>query len=480
MFFSRKLPKFKYNENPVGNGIIVKESGKCPVCGKKTDYVYKGPFYSAEEAEDICPWCIADGSAAKKFNGEFQDYDSCEEVDNEDYTDELVRRTPGYCGWQKEQWLSHCGDYCSFVGNVGWKELEMMGLVQELREDLEKYGLNETGRREHLVKGGSLQGYLFKCVVCGKHRLAVDSNLEFTGLPDANTSTPQTGYAGGFRLENFFDAPVENPTWEQVEKHIKNMMEVGKEHVLLSLKEPHKGIRFIQAVSVDDGYDVQLGIEKNGGTNLVSRVCSTQELFELFSKFYNYADVDGAERFTPVEISRKTYTGGEGKPPIWIQPIIETGKMYDLDFFHFTDMLDWSKQGNDEAVLDPLVSFLSTYGDNVIFAFEDKMTELLYALDTYDIAKHLIEDWGYISSDGFLYARCMALVNGKSYYTAILKGKKKLSKDMEFESLLYVPRNAWCRLHHERDDNYPHKTELSYETFSNKKGWENTPRDIGG
>ena len=35
-------------------------------------------------------------------------------------------------------------------------------------------------------------------------------------------------------------------------------------------------------------------------------------------------------------MERKYYSGGDGKPPIWIQPIIESGKMYDQDFFHFT------------------------------------------------------------------------------------------------------------------------------------------------
>ena len=88
-------------------------------------------------------------------------------------------------------------------------------------------------------------------------------------------------------------------------------------------------------------------------------------------------------------MERKYYTGGEGKPPIWIQPIIESGKMYDLDFFHFTDMLDWSKEGDE--VLEPLIVFLAEWGDNVIFAFDDKMAELLYSLDTYNAAKYMIE-----------------------------------------------------------------------------------------
>ncbi|EGM59721.1 hypothetical protein SFJ1713_4195 [Shigella flexneri SFJ17B] len=80
--------------------------------------------------------CIADGSAAEKFAGSFQDDASIEgvefEYDEEDefagikntYPDEmlkeLVERTPGYHGWQQEFWLAHCGDFCAFIGYVGW------------------------------------------------------------------------------------------------------------------------------------------------------------------------------------------------------------------------------------------------------------------------------------------------------------------------------------------------------------------------
>lgn len=174
-------------------------------------------------------------------------------------------------------------------------------------------------------------------------------------------------------------------------------------------------------------------------------------------------------------VERKCYSGGEGKPPIWIQPIIESGKMFDTDFFNFTNMLDWEQQGTDEAVLEPLIAFLAKWGDNVIFAFHNKMAELLYSLDTYNIAKHIIESSAYFSPDAFLYTRCVALINGKPYYNAILNGRQKLSAYSEFESILYVPIKAWERLHNEDGDKYPYVSELSFETYSNKSGWENMP-----
>ena len=174
-------------------------------------------------------------------------------------------------------------------------------------------------------------------------------------------------------------------------------------------------------------------------------------------------------------MEKKVYTAGEGKPPIWLQPIIEQKKMFDLDFFHFTNLLDWSKQGDDQEVLEPLIAFLTKWGDDVIFTFDDKMAELLYALDTREIADRMNKKGtDFFSPDAFLYSRCVALVNGKPFYTAILKGRKKLKWDMEFESILYVPMQAWARLHNKNMDEYPHITKHSYETFSNIDGWKET------
>jgi uncharacterized protein CbrC (UPF0167 family) len=172
------LPHFKYNPNAEKLGIIKREKTSCPVCKQTRDFVYEGPFYSTGAVEGICPWCIKDGSAAKKYNGEFQDAASCDEVDKPEYVEELTTRTPGYSGWQQERWLSHCGDFCAFKDYVGWKEVK--DLKEELADDLNQirsdYGLTQTELENYLVKNGSMQGYLFQCLHCGKHRLTVDND----------------------------------------------------------------------------------------------------------------------------------------------------------------------------------------------------------------------------------------------------------------------------------------------------------------
>jgi len=173
---TESLPTFKYNPDPVSLGVIKKEKTICPVCNKEREYVYVGPGSYNPEVKGTCPWCIKSGEAAKRFGCEFQDPSSCEPVDKEEYVEELVERTPGYFGWQQEVWLSHCGDFCAIIGYVGWKEIEHLRdeLKDDIEEILKRWGMPLSEFQRRLINGGSFQGYLFRCLHCGKHRLAVD------------------------------------------------------------------------------------------------------------------------------------------------------------------------------------------------------------------------------------------------------------------------------------------------------------------
>ncbi|MUT64783.1 hypothetical protein GOM71_02390 [Paenibacillus sp. NEAU-GSW1] len=172
------LPAFKYNPNALLLGVIKNEKTNCPVCKQERDYVYYGPFFSTEDVEGLCPWCISDGAASRMFDGEFQDPASCDEVENEQSLDELIHRTPGYVGWQQEYWLSHCGDFCAVIQYVGWDEIKH--LEDELADDIASicsgYDLTVNEFKKILRNEGGLQGYLFKCIHCGQHRLCADSN----------------------------------------------------------------------------------------------------------------------------------------------------------------------------------------------------------------------------------------------------------------------------------------------------------------
>ena len=170
------LPFFKYHPNPLEtHSFECSDAGvECACCGKTTKIYYEGPFYSIDDIDYLCPECIATGAAAKKFNGSFQDDCSIEEGVNEsEKIDELIHRTPGYSGWQQEFWRSHCGDFCAYLGRVGAQELKALGVLDEVLDDpLLNFVKNEDIKT--MVNGGFMQGYLFRCLHCGKHLLWVD------------------------------------------------------------------------------------------------------------------------------------------------------------------------------------------------------------------------------------------------------------------------------------------------------------------
>lgn len=175
---SVEFPGFQYTPRALDLGIFKEVVSICPVCRQQRAYIYVGPFYAEEEVEGICPWCIKDGSAAKKYDGTFQDGASCEPVDDIKKLEELITRAPGYSGWQQERWLSHCGDFCALEAYVGWEEL--LPWTHELSADLldirTRYGMTEADLEKSLVKGSGMQGYLFRCLHCGRHRLTVNTD----------------------------------------------------------------------------------------------------------------------------------------------------------------------------------------------------------------------------------------------------------------------------------------------------------------
>ena len=168
--------EFRYHPDPLKTGAFKKgKSVVCDCCGNKTSVYYSEPFYSIEEIEFLCPDCIKSGNASEKFDGEFQDYCSCDKINDEEKLDELCKQPPGYKSWQQGYWLSHCDDFCAFIDYVGWKEIKNMGIEVEIEDDLSTnsdYKIDDV--KKHLQNNGSMQGYLFRCLICGKYRLHID------------------------------------------------------------------------------------------------------------------------------------------------------------------------------------------------------------------------------------------------------------------------------------------------------------------
>jgi uncharacterized protein CbrC (UPF0167 family) len=171
------LPSFKYHPDPVSTGHVVKSGTECACCGKGRGFIYTGPVYALEEYDQcICPWCIADGSAHEKLKASFTDevgiggagmWDEVPQA----VIEEVAYRTPGFSGWQQEQWWTHCGDAAQFIGRAGQKELKALG-PQAIAAIQDSAGLSDGPEWEQffaaLDKDGSPTAYMFRCAKCGE------------------------------------------------------------------------------------------------------------------------------------------------------------------------------------------------------------------------------------------------------------------------------------------------------------------------
>ena len=172
----KDLPFFKYHPDPLETGSFEEGEEKiCPCCGNKSKVYYSSFPYCSEDVEYICPTCISNGEAARKFDAEFVQNAEWHGENDEEKDDELFHRTPGYMSWQGEYWLSCCDDYCAYMGTVGTRELKAMDIADEVIEEYVQRGAFED-IGGYLVKDGPMCGYLFKCIHCGKYHLWVDGD----------------------------------------------------------------------------------------------------------------------------------------------------------------------------------------------------------------------------------------------------------------------------------------------------------------
>ena len=177
----KALPHFRYHPDPFKTGVFKDDASVvCECCGQATDAYYCGSIYCVADVNYLCPHCIASGAAAAKFDASFiQDADPLPPgaADAKSKTDELFKRTPGYFSWQGEHWLICCDDYCEFLGDVGTKKLEEMGIADEVFAEYALRGeFAVEDVQSYLVAGGDMAGYLFRCARCGKYKIRVDAS----------------------------------------------------------------------------------------------------------------------------------------------------------------------------------------------------------------------------------------------------------------------------------------------------------------
>lgn len=157
-----------------------------------------------------------------------------------------------------------------------------------------------------------------------------------------------------------------------------------------------------------------------------------------------------------VDLSVKEKSGGPSnaadkavkqlEPP---RTIDKPGKyMNEVEFWDIIDLLNWDEEGNDDAVIEPLVSFLSMKKEEEICAFQEILCRKLYDIDgeayAREIGKDAYQDQDHhFSRDWFLAARACAVANGQGFYEEILQDPSLMPKDLGFAALTAVAGRAF-------------------------------------
>ena len=163
------LPSFRYYRDPRGDETIVRSEARCAGCARERGFIVTSTTYGSAIPEDaqFCPWCVADGTAARKFGARFN---QVELGASPEATATVTQRTPGFPTWQDLAWPTHCGDVGVYLGTPSGAELRSnKQALGALLCDVAQY---EWGQDEEYMRDfidglpGSQVVYLFECPHC--------------------------------------------------------------------------------------------------------------------------------------------------------------------------------------------------------------------------------------------------------------------------------------------------------------------------
>lgn len=115
-----KLPHFPYHRDPVASGSIRESDAACECCGQARGILYAGSIYSLPKVNALCPWCIADGLAADKYDATFFDAYFCDDDLNRvelppEYERAVFGCTIGFATFNPIGWWVHCGEPAEYI-----------------------------------------------------------------------------------------------------------------------------------------------------------------------------------------------------------------------------------------------------------------------------------------------------------------------------------------------------------------------------
>lgn len=143
------------------------------------------------------------------------------------------------------------------------------------------------------------------------------------------------------------------------------------------------------------------------------------------------------------------------------------------DFWRHLESIDRRalREDDEDAAMAPLEARLGSLTAADLESFEEHLAQCLHALDGRIFADESGESGD--SDDGFLYARCFVVAQGKDRYEATLKNPALMPKTLDgwCEALLYPHRHAWAKLTGRSASEWGFEPTVSYESGSNEELW---------
>ena len=124
--------------------------------------------------------------------------------------------------------------------------------------------------------------------------------------------------------------------------------------------------------------------------------------------------------------------------------------------------------GDEDGAVAPIVEALEAGPVDDIFAFEERLARFLYALDGERYADNAGESGA--TDDGFLYARCYVVGQGREHYEAVLADPSEMPKTLDewLEAILGVASEAYER---KTGLEWDYTASVSYDTGCNGELW---------
>ncbi|MEL6720659.1 MAG: DUF4240 domain-containing protein [Bacteroidota bacterium] len=137
-------------------------------------------------------------------------------------------------------------------------------------------------------------------------------------------------------------------------------------------------------------------------------------------------------------------------------------------FWQLIAQIDWSKDTAEEKV-KPLIEVLQQASIAAINEFSEQLARSLHQLDGPTYFEALKSKKEGVSSDTFLYARCLVVAKGKAFFEEVLQHPENMPKEEDFEALLYVAKEAYEQ---KTGVEYEFVPSVIYESFFNQKLWK--------